>query len=88
MATTPRPRICPDCREKRVVPIAYGFPDSDVADEVRRGEVVLGGCLIEPENPRWLCRSCGHEFLSLRPLRRPVPFDPEWLPEPSPTRLP
>jgi ribosomal protein L37AE/L43A len=27
-----------------------------------RGEIALGGCVIDEASPTWRCRSCGHEW--------------------------
>jgi len=47
---------CPTCGSK-TVPIIYGLPlDPELIEEADRGEVELGGCLIWPDNPSWVCR--------------------------------
>ena len=58
--TNPRPRPvkCPRCQSMDGVPIRYGYPDPDLADAARRGEVVLGGCDIGGNDPIWFCRTC------------------------------
>jgi len=50
---------CPACGSRDAVPIAYGYPSSDLWEAEQRGEVVLGGCLIGPESPASECGSCG-----------------------------
>ena len=42
--------------------IVYGLPDLDLAEAAERGEVALGGCDIEFENPNRQCRRCGHRW--------------------------
>jgi hypothetical protein len=27
-----------------------------------RGEIVLGGCVVERDSPTWRCRNCGHAW--------------------------
>ena len=27
-----------------------------------RGEVMLGGCVIDASSPKWACKSCGESF--------------------------
>lgn len=43
----------------RPTAIAYGLPDERLMDEVRRGRVVLGGCVVGEDDPREACRHCG-----------------------------
>jgi hypothetical protein len=49
---------CPNCG-MRPTTIAYGLPDERLMDEVRRGRVVLGGCVVGEDDPREACRHCG-----------------------------
>jgi hypothetical protein len=53
---------CPDCHSADVVPILYGYPSAAAYDAAARGELLLGGCILEPTNPRCSCRSCGRRF--------------------------
>jgi len=53
------PRRCPACGADAVRPIAYGYPDLTLAEAADRGDVVLGGCIIRPDNPAWRCTACG-----------------------------
>jgi hypothetical protein len=55
---------CPDCHSDDVVPILYGYPSTQAYEAAARGELLLGGCILEPTNPRWSCRSCGRRFNS------------------------
>jgi hypothetical protein len=54
---------CPECGAVEVVPIVYGYPaaDSELMRAAQAGEVVLGGCVIEDDQPYWRCRNCGSE---------------------------
>lgn len=47
-------------------PIAYGYPGGDMIDAFERGEIVLGGCVVESGMPMWSCPACGHESGNLR----------------------
>jgi hypothetical protein len=49
----------------RVVPIVYGFPGSELAEDAEEGLVVLGGCCVSEADPTRACLDCGH------PLGRP-----------------
>ena len=53
---------CPSCGTSQVLPIVYGLPGPELAEEARLGKVVLGGCVITGEDPEWRCAKCGREF--------------------------
>ncbi len=53
---------CPKCKSKKVLPIVYGLPDKNLAREAEQGKVVLGGCCIGDDDPRWSCGDCGNEW--------------------------
>ena len=48
---------CPTCGEK-LVPVIYGYPDSEAFEEADRGEVVLGGCMVGDFDPATACPKC------------------------------
>jgi hypothetical protein len=41
------------------VRIAYGYPSPEMMDAAERGEIELGGCIIEEGAPGRRCRRCG-----------------------------
>lgn len=41
-----KPWRCPNCRHHSGVPVRYGLPSLKAADAARRGELVLGGCVL------------------------------------------
>lgn len=51
---------CPVCGLPGA-PIAYGYPSPEMFRARDRGEVVLGGCVIEPEMPTHEC-PVGHRW--------------------------
>jgi hypothetical protein len=54
---------CPFCGyEDQVVRIVYGYPDADLIEQSRRGEVALGGCCVGPDAHAWYCRGCLRSF--------------------------
>lgn len=53
---------CPACSSKDIAPIVYGEPDAEGAAAEKRGEVVLGGCLVGNDSHAFKCRACGEEF--------------------------
>jgi hypothetical protein len=56
------PTRCANCGSHRVVQILYGEPSIEVCVLLEIGEVVLGGCMVDPSNPSWKCVICGQEY--------------------------
>lgn len=48
---------CPVCSGS-VIEIAYGLPDDELMEAARRGEVAIGGCIVEHGQPTHMCRMC------------------------------
>jgi hypothetical protein len=38
----------------KVLPVCYGKPGHELLDRARRGEVVLGGCMVRGYDPLWV----------------------------------
>ena len=68
--------ICPKCQSEDIITITYGTPsisnlsspskkDSEFLERIQRREIVLGGCVIRPENPAYYCRACKCRFGTL-----------------------
>jgi hypothetical protein len=53
---------CPYCDSTDTVPIVYGLPGRELEQAARRGELVLGGCLVSFDAPDRACRSCGGDW--------------------------
>ncbi len=53
---------CPNCGARQAIPILYGLPSPAMQEAADRGEIVLGGCVIAPEFPIWLCPVCEHRW--------------------------
>jgi hypothetical protein len=51
-------RACDLCGKTPARRVLYGYPSPELIERARRGEVILGGCLIGGEQPNWLCRKC------------------------------
>jgi hypothetical protein len=50
---------CVKCKSsKGVVPIVYGHPLLGLWESADRGEVVLGGCVVDDDSPEWHCKTC------------------------------
>ena len=50
---------CEVCGENSVVPVMYGLPTEEAFESARRGEIALGGCIVDFDNPTIACTSCG-----------------------------
>jgi len=61
MRKTKKPK-CPNCGSKNVIPIVYGLPEHEAFEREKRGEIILGGCLIDFDSPNWHCKDCGFEW--------------------------
>ena len=53
---------CPECQSKDTMPVVYGFPSPEIFEAAERGDVAIGGCVIQPHNPRWACPACEHRW--------------------------
>lgn len=50
-------RRCPRCGGK-LVRVVYGYPTAELGEEARRGEIILGGCMPNPD-VQHACVDCG-----------------------------
>jgi len=59
---------CPICRFSPVATILYGDIgySPQLSEQMEKREVVLGGCSIHPDKPRWQCTKCGTKFYNVR----------------------
>jgi len=46
------------CGGSPATPVVYGYPTRELIESAERGEVILGGCIIEADQPRRLCPGC------------------------------
>ncbi len=62
---------CPQCTSRNASYINYGLPilDATMLSDLEAGLMVLGGCDISDDMPRWHCRACRHEWGPGAPLR-------------------
>jgi hypothetical protein len=50
---------CPKCKKDvNVVKIVYGLPRKELAQRIKRGEVVSGGCMMSDDSPLYACKEC------------------------------
>ena len=55
---------CPLCNNAKIATIFWGYP-SDITEyekEIAEGKIVLGGCLVTDQDPKWECNSCHHRW--------------------------
>ena len=53
---------CPKCKSSKVISIIYGMPGFDLAEDEEKGKVILGGCVIHDNTPKYHCKECGLEW--------------------------
>ena len=52
---------CPNC-DNKMVEIVYGMPVGDTIDKAKKGEVFLGGCIVEDFQPKYHCNTCRRSY--------------------------
>ena len=57
-----RPK-CKFCGSERCAEMLYGrvAETKQLREDIKSGKVVLGGCLVHGDMPRWRCLDCGKE---------------------------
>ena len=51
--------ICPVCGTNNVIEIIYGYPTEEAIKEYEKGNIELGGCMFEGDEPNRKCKNCG-----------------------------
>ena len=58
-----KPKPCPKCGAKDVLPIVYGYPTPEGEEEFRRGAIIFGCCCVDfAHDPNWFCSACSAEW--------------------------
>ena len=74
------PPPCPKCGSENVLPLVYGMPAPEASKAAQRGEIALGGCVIDETYRRWQCAQCGSSFNDGgKDLLEPIDYRAEWL---------
>ena len=61
--------VCPNCGEPlKRIRVVYGYPAPELFDRAERGEVVLGGCGVTGDDPKYACSKC-HEPMTVERRR-------------------
>jgi hypothetical protein len=53
------PPQCTHCGADEVVRVVRRLRDWEAGEAGKRGEIVLGGCCVSGDDPKWFCRDCG-----------------------------
>lgn len=64
----PKTSICSQCGSTKILPIVYGMPDYSLFRQEEQGRVILGGCEVYDDAPKYQCAKCGKEY-----TKKPLP---------------
>ncbi len=53
---------CPKCGSEEYIPIVYGKPSQQGIEKSQRGEIILGGCIVDANKKRKACKKCGEHY--------------------------
>ena len=55
-----KPRKCPQCGSAKIADILYGLPafSPELDKSLKEGKIVLGGCIMWGDDPKWKCAEC------------------------------
>ena len=55
---------CPKCNKNWIAEIFWGYPSdvNSIEDSLEKKEIVLGGCIISCNDPKWECNHCNHRW--------------------------
>ena len=56
--------ICPICGSSNVGEYLFGYPaySYELEEKVNNGEIILGGCCIAEDSPKYHCNECEEDF--------------------------
>ena len=59
---------CPKCGSKNIGRYMYGLPvfSDELLKEVDSGKIILGGCCIMDDAPKYHCNACNEDFGYIR----------------------
>lgn len=58
----PEEQNCPKCEASNPLEIVYGLPSHEMQLAEFEGTIALGGCVIQGDDPAFVCRECGERF--------------------------
>lgn len=55
---------CPYCGSKHIGEYLYGLPifSASLEKKVNEGKIILGGCIITEDSPKYWCHDCEKNF--------------------------
>lgn len=55
---------CPKCNSGNVAEIFWGYPATmdGISKELEQGTLVLGGCCVSGNDPKWECNECSFRW--------------------------
>ena len=55
---------CPKCDSSSVAEILWGYYTdvNSLEDALEKKEIVLGGCCVTDNDPKWKCNDCHHKW--------------------------
>ncbi len=55
---------CPNCNSSNIAEIIWGLPrfTPELAESLKKKEIVAGGCTITGNDPKWECNDCNHRW--------------------------
>lgn len=55
---------CPNCNNENVAWILWGYVGDmqSIKEELEKGDIVLGGCIVSSNDPKWKCNNCNHSW--------------------------
>ena len=77
LTTARRGQTCPRCGSGKIAEIQYGMPafSKRLEADLEAHRVVLGGCMVWPDQPDLSCAACSFEFRAdaVVPVLDPTP---------------
>mgnify|MGYP001191086227 FL=1 len=57
-------KSCPNCGKNNIAKYLYGMPamDEELRKDIDKGKIILGGCVIIDESPKFHCNSCSYDW--------------------------
>ena len=64
-----KPRKCPSCGNSPLASILYGYVgfDGELQKKLEEGRIVLSGCCVSDDDPKWECTNCGQKVYKKSP---------------------
>ena len=55
---------CPNCGKSSIAEIFWGYPGDieSMKESIEKKEIVLGGCIVTDNDPKWECNNCDHRW--------------------------